>query len=117
MSRGKRVSEELIAEVRKLKKEYPDMTYERIARFAGTSHATVGRILAGCYDRKDEPEPQERDDDMVLLLMEQNEKLDEVLRMMKSMMLAVAVIIDPKCGKTSAPVADAIRSAVRGKND
>lgn len=50
MPRGKQVTPEMIADVRKAKTRWPDMSHEEIGRYAGTSGGTVGRILSGAYD-------------------------------------------------------------------
>lgn len=50
MPRGKQVTPEMIADVRKAKTRWPDMSNDEIGRYAGTSGATVGRILNGTYD-------------------------------------------------------------------
>lgn len=51
MPRGKQVTPEMVSDVRKAKTRWPDMSNEEIGRYAGTSAATVGRILSGAYDR------------------------------------------------------------------
>lgn len=50
MPRGKQVTPEMVADVRKAKTRWPDMSNEEIGRYAGTSAATVGRIFSGAYD-------------------------------------------------------------------
>lgn len=114
----KKVTPEAIAEVKETKSRYPDMNDEMIGRLCDFSHATVHKILAGEYD----PKPKRKaaradDDDVALAVMELSERVDKQNALLGFMALALAVIIDPKSGKTSAPVADAIRSAVRGGND
>lgn len=135
MARGRTVTPEKVAEVKELKAEFPDMDYERIGKLADVSRATVGRILTGYYDPKPEPEPEpepERvaepekagnSDDLALAVMELSDRVDMLLshveeqnRLLKAIALAVAVNIDPKGGSTSAPVAEAIRKAVRGES-
>ena len=51
MSRGNAVTPEIVNDVKAKKKQYPDMTYEDLAKLCGTSPASVGRILTGGYDR------------------------------------------------------------------
>ncbi len=132
MARRKSITQEKVAEVKQLKAEYPDMCYERIGKLADASSATVGRILTGYYDPKPEPEPEPEQvaepekargtDDLALAVMELSDRVDMLLshveeqnRLLKAIALAVAVNIDPKGGSTSAPVAEAIRKAVRGE--
>ena len=110
----KRVTPDGIAEVREAKAKYPDMTDEMIGKLCDFSHATVRKILNGDYDPK--PDAQARNDqDLALSVMELSEQVEKQNALLGAMALAMAVIIDPKSGKTSMPVADAIRQAVRGE--
>lgn len=77
MSRGKSVTPEMIAEVRKAKVRWPDMTNEEIGRYAGTSGTTAARILKGDYDHIASTVPQ--DGGAVIELLESvNEKLERL---------------------------------------
>lgn len=120
MPRGKKLEKSQIDEIKKLREDYPEMPNVHLARFCGVSAYTVSKILNGYYDEKpkQEPEkPEQSDDDMALAVLELSEQIEKQNALIGVMALALAVIIDPKSGKTSAPVADAIRSAVRGKDD
>ncbi|WP_304598270.1 hypothetical protein [Adlercreutzia caecimuris] len=48
---GRAVTEEKIALVKDWKRRYPTMNQDDLAKIAGVSHTTVGRILDGYYDR------------------------------------------------------------------
>lgn len=118
----RKVTPEGIEEVKATKAKYPDMNDEMIGRLCDYSHATVYKILAGHYDPKTakSQEPAD-DDDLALAVMELSDRVDMLLagveeqnKLIKAIALAVAVCVDPKGGNTSAPVADAIRRAVRG---
>lgn len=116
----KKVTPEAVAEVKEIKAKYPDMSDEMIGRLCDFSHATVNKILAGKYDQKPEraPKAEKADaDDLALAVLELSSTVEKQNEVLKKMALALAVIIDPRSGKTSVPVADAIRSAVRGKDD
>lgn len=110
----KRVTPAAIAEVREVKAKYPDMSAEMIGKLCDFSDATVYKILRGDYDQK--PATAKADDsDLALAVMELSELVERQNALIGVIALAMSVIIDPKSGKTSAPVAEAIRSAVRGK--
>lgn len=120
----RKVTPEGIEEVKATKAKYPDMNDEMIGKLCDYSHATVYKILAGHYDEKPEKPQEPADgDDLALAVMELSDAVDamssyvvEQNRILKAMALAMAVTIDPKGGNTSAPVADAIRKAVRGES-
>ena len=124
----KKVTPAGIAEVKEVKAKYPDMSAEMIGKLCDFSDATVYKILRGEYDKK--PATAKSDDsDMALAVMElselaerqnalierQNALIERQNALTGVIALALAVIIDPKSGKTSMPVADAIRQAVRGE--
>lgn len=115
MPRGKKLEKGQIEEIKKLKAEYPEMANVRIARFCGVSDFTVSKVLQGYYD--DVPKQHKGDEDVALAMLELADRIEKQNALLGTMALALAVIIDPKSGKTSAPVADAIRSAVRGEGD
>lgn len=121
MPKGKKLEKSQIEEIKQLKEEYPEMSNVKIARFCGVSDYTVSKVLSGYYDEKPEkkePEkPEQSGDDVVLAVMELSEQVEKQNALLGAMALALAVVIDPKSGKTSAPVAEMLRNVVRGKND
>jgi hypothetical protein len=118
------VTPEAVEEVKATKAKYPDMNDELIGRLCDFSHATVHKILAGHYDHKPaKPQEPADGDDLALAVMELSDRVDMLLarteeqnKLLKAIALGVAVYIDPKGGNTSAPVAEAIRKAVRGES-
>ena len=120
MPKGKKLEKSQIEEIKQLKEEYPEMPNVKIARFCGVSDFTVSKVLQGYYDEKPKPEkpkPEPADDDVALAILELSEQVERQNAVIGAIALALAVIIDPKSGKTSAPVAEMLRNVVRGKND
>lgn len=116
MPKGKKLEKSQIEEIKQLKEEYPEMPNAKIARFCGVSDFTVSKVLQGYYDERPKPEKPESDD-VALAVMELSEQLEKQNAILGAMALALAVIIDPKSGKTSAPVAEMLRNSVRCKDD
>ena len=118
MPRGKKLEKSQIEEIKQLKEEYPEISNIKIARFCGVSDFTVSKVLQGYYDEKPKPEkPKPAADDVALSVLELSEQVERQNSLLGAIALALAVIIDPKSGKTSAPVAEMLRNVVRGKND
>lgn len=123
MPKGKKLEKSQIEEIKQLKEEYPDISNVKIARFCGVSDYTVSKVLSGYYDEKPKPEkpkperPEPASDDVALAILELSEQVERQNAVIGAIALALAVIIDPKSGKTSAPVAEMLRNVVRGKND
>lgn len=109
----KRVTADGVAEVKSTKAKYPDMSDEMVGKLCDFSYATVRKILRGEYDQK--PAEKRDDSEVALAVMELSEQLEKQNALLGAMALALAVIIDPKSGKTSAPVAEMLRNSVRGE--
>lgn len=116
----KAVTPEAVAEVRATKEKYPEMTLDELGRLCDFSGATISRILNGFYDQEAKDGTDEADTVSSVMELHDTVKelgatLNELTRTVKTLSLAMAVIIDPVSGKTNAQVADALRKCVRGE--
>lgn len=96
MARGKQVTPEMVKDVRSAHTRWPDMSYEELGRYAGTSGVTVGRILRGDYDHKAQSVPS--DGGAVLKAVEEvkanTDKLEEMADRLFDMQSILAACVD-----------------------